>query len=161
MRSSIKLLLLFLVIISFIAFLGGIITAGYYSYWIEGAPLTAKMPSFLVNLVITVGGVLATNFGAVIGLSSSQSSTFNEVSFFQPMGGGASSSESTKPKRSELIQVIGAWGYVLGLLLALVLWLFSNFSEDPEVVVALLGELSKTFIGVIVGALAVALGIEE
>ena len=159
MNNSIKILILFLVALSGISFIGGILAAGYYSNWAPGAPIPEKMPSFLTNLVITVGGVLGTNFGAVVGLSMSKSQAFTEVSFFQPFG--VQKNESVKIKGNERLQVIAAWGYVIGLVMAVIFWLGTNFSEEPGTVVLLLPELSKTLIGVIVGALAVALGLQE
>ncbi len=96
----------------------------------------------IVFIVTSIGGVLATNFGAIVGLPAPELSKSIRL-------------DGDGPKK---VQIIAAYIYVIGLVTALVSWMLESFSEDPKEVVALIPELSKTLIGVFVGTLAVHLG---
>jgi len=141
------------------AFLAGILYAGYYTLWVEQAPKPDNMPDFLLWSVTVIGGVLATNFGAVLGISlTPETLRFNDVKVFQALKRNANTSVSSSSSSIDRIQKIAVYVYLLGLLLALLFFVLNGFQEDAEKSVLLLPELSKTLIGAAVGALAVALG---
>ncbi len=110
----------------------------------------ANMPAFLTHVMTTIGGVLATNLGAVLGLTVAQSA-------------GLISAESLPwyaPTAANL-QVIAAYVYVVGLLAATGLWAAKRFTAGQDHVVSTLPELAKTLLGVMAGALAVMLGVAQ
>ena len=141
-----------LVILASAGFAAGIGAAGYYT--LKKRP--ADMPRFLVQLVTTIGGVLATNLGAVIGFSFKIPPELN-AALAHPLSISAWLGSSAVPVGTQL-QLMAAGLYVIGLLVAVMLWGVAHFSDDPAVVVPTLPELSRTLLGVMVGALAVALG---
>jgi hypothetical protein len=67
--TPLTILFLILVGMAGLFFIIGIGYAGYYS--LKNRP--AHMPPFLTNVTTTIGGVLATNLGAVLGLTVTQS----------------------------------------------------------------------------------------
>jgi hypothetical protein len=103
------------------------------------------MPPFLIWVVTVVGGVLAINFGAVLGID-----VIKKRSIF-------SISELPTAK----FQKIAAYSYLIILLVVIVCWGILGFEDNPDKVVEILPQFSKTLIGVGLGALAVILGIES
>src|SRR5689334_7822398 len=110
--NALTTLLLILVAVAALLFIVGIIFAGYFSW--KNAP--QNMPAFLINVTTIIGGVLATNFGAVIGLSLTPGTGLNAADI-QPW----------YAPTTEHLQVAGAYLYAIGLLLALVLWGLNKF----------------------------------
>jgi predicted transporter len=138
-----KLILFLLACLAGLFFLGGIIAAGILS--IKGKP--KNMPAFLSRTVTTIGGILATNLGAVLGINVVRS---NSPAF-----------RIVQVPTTEVLQNAAAILYLVGLLAALLFWAFKAFKEDPDVVVPTLPELSLTLLGVIGGALAVIIGLSN
>jgi hypothetical protein len=89
-----------------------------------------------------VNPVLAANLGALLGISVS-------------MKGWRGPKTTT-----EVIQWIAACWYVAMLLLAAIFWGLAGFTDDPEKVVALLPEMTKNGIGILVAILAAVLGVQ-
>ncbi len=148
------ILIVLLVVLAGLGFVLGIAEAGYYT----AKRTPAAMPRFLAQVVTTVGAVLATNLGAVLGLSVAD---VQSASTGLPLARAfALSSWLAAPgvPVGTQVQIAAAWIYVIGLIAAAFLWGLRGFSDNPAVVVPTLPELSRTLLGVIVGALAVALG---
>jgi len=105
------------------------------------------MPAFLTRTVTTIGGILATNLGAVLGINVLKS---NSPAF-----------RIMQVPTTEALQNAAAILYLVGLFLALLFWAFKAFKEDPDVVVPILPNLSLTLLGVMGGALAVIIGLSN
>jgi hypothetical protein len=144
--AAIRFLVGSLVALAGVGFIAGVVSAVRYSR--RGMP--AEMPAFLRQVVTAIGGVLATNLGAVLGIKVEQAKTagFDMTSLLFTEGAGT----LTK------LQVGAAYFYILGLLIALYGWWRLKFTEESDKVVVTLPQLSQTLLGVIVGVLAVALG---
>ena len=138
-------LILVLVALAGLLFIVGIVVAGYCS--LRNKP--ENMPEFLAQATTVIGGTLSTNLGAVLGLSVAQS-TNPSPALAEVMAAPANT-----------LQVGAAWLYVGGLIIALVLWGVNRFSNQPQKVVSTLPDLTKTLLGVVVGAMAVALGVSQ
>jgi hypothetical protein len=143
-NSLITMLVLVLVALAALLFLGGIVSAGYWS--LKSQP--DNMPAFLAQATTVIGGTLSTNLGAVLGLAVAQSAR------------GMVSLPSV-PALARPLQIGAAWVYVGGLLLALAFWAWNKFSTEPDKVVSTLPDLTKTLLGVVVGVLAIALGVSR
>ena len=143
--TSVRGLIVLVVALAGIGFIAGIVSAIRYS--LKGTP--EKMPRALQQVITLIGGVLATNFGAVVGIKVEQSTTNGfAAATLNPLVGDAVSG----------LQLGAAWLYFIGLLIACAGWWRLNFTEEPGAVVASLPQLSQTLIGVGGGIVAVALG---
>jgi hypothetical protein len=151
MMTWVELLLLLLLGVVGLLFLGGIVAAGILSF--KSKP--GKMPQFLAHAITTIGSVLATNLGAVLGLNLVEAPGLASTKGLYDLNQIPSLPQA--PSTPEL-QVLAAWVYVIGLIVAFVMWAIKWFPTKPEEVVNTLPELSKTLLGVLVGALVVALG---
>ena len=105
---------------------------------------------FFSESVTLIGAILATNLGAVMGLSAAKVPGYSLniiVSF-----------NNDKVKG---LQVIASYIYFISLVIIGFFWFKTGFSKDPEKVVQILPNMTSTFIGIIVGTLAVSLGVKE
>jgi len=107
-------------------------------------PDVSQMPSFLSNLITTIGAVLATNLGATLGLPKPPEFSLSPLGFI------------SHPIVINF-QMTACYVYLLTLLAAAIVWGTKDFTQDPTKVVATIPELTKTFLGVIVGVLAITL----
>ena len=144
MPKEIRILAFSLVAMAGLLFLSCILVAGYYSLWVEGAPDPDKMPRFLAENATAIGAVLGTNLGAALGIRRVSQRWRRKKSDY-----------------SETLRIAAAWFYTIALLIGFVFWAMTGFEEDIKKVVATLPELSRTLAGVIVGTLAVMLGVED
>jgi hypothetical protein len=138
-----------------ILFFGFVSLAGLlYCYGIFVAiRLTTKetpgdMPRFVDQMITTIGGVLATNLGAVLGIKFAEGSSLLSLQLQTPA-----------PTIPGTLQIIAAVLYAIGLLAAIIAWLCKGFTNDPNIVVPAIPRLSQTLLGVAVGALALAIGV--
>lgn len=123
-----------------------------------------EMPEFLSTTAIAIAGVLSTNLGAVIGVTiqkpSGKNLSWNPFTFF------------SNPNITTL-QIFASYFYIAALLAALIVWGTKEFSEAATVdkdgklvagvpiVVPLIPVFAKSLVGVLVGALTVALGVNS
>jgi hypothetical protein len=149
MPKPITYLLSILIALGCVTFAYGVIKACMIS--LEKAPDLSLMPLFLASAVTSIAAVLATNLGAVLGIAIAnpqslyrQSSTWNPLKVF------------SKPDPTTW-QTLACYVYIIGLLSAAVVWGIKNFTTDSNQIVALIPEMTKSLLGVIVGALAVSL----
>ncbi len=143
---GIRFLVFLILLLAGVGFIAGLISAIQFSF--SGTP--DDMPRFIRQVVTAIGGILATNLGAVLGVKIEQAKSlgFDTKRFFVGAVGDAPST----------LQLVAAYLYVFGLLVALWGWWKLGFTEDPSKVVVTLPQLSQTLLGVAVGVLAVALG---
>ncbi|MBK9792649.1 MAG: hypothetical protein IPP60_05995 [Sphingobacteriales bacterium] len=116
--------------------------------------VTGLFPRFLNISVLTISGYLSMNAGAVLGFTIKGPSLYFK------------NSSKWNPKNliknifidSEAIQIFACYFYVFGLLLALITYGIDGFSDNEKEYVPLIASFSTSFIGVIAGALGIALG---
>ena len=106
----------------------------------SGTPST--LPSFINQVILGIGGALATHFGAFLGITFSQGKGLRGL--FDPF--------KALGKPDNMAGGL-AIVYFLSLVVAIILWGISGFSENFAIV---LKDLASTFIGVFAGALIVA-----
>ena len=147
MTKAIKILLFFFVAFAGLFFLYGVVQAIYYSF----AKTPTEMPAFLTFSITAIGGVLATNFGAVLGLKIAEGTRFFS---FKKTGLMEEQVPST-------IQIAATFLYAFVLVGAFIAWLLLKFESNPKLIVLAIPNLSKTLVGVAVGALAVALNVNH
>lgn len=123
-------------------FAAGVLVAGGYSLWFEGAPRPQDMPGIVSYFVSAVNGTLAANLGAVLGISIS-------------LHGWRDPATPT-----EKLQWAAAGWYVFILLVAAAIWAVAKFTEDPSKVVSLLPEMTKNAVGIFIAILAAVLGVQ-
>ena len=149
-----------------------LLAGGFYIYGVFSACKVswgeneAAYKAFSPNLsfaVTTIAGILATNFGAVLGITISNplsrfrnTETWNPLNFFS----------ATDPKK---LQVFACYFYIFTLLAAGIVWAHQDFDDavkaelkdGKEIItlnfVPLVFELSKTLIGVLIGTLTLVL----
>jgi len=146
MKKSIEILIAFLFAVGCLAYIYGIYQACYIS--LQADPDLSKMPAFLSSIVTSIGAVLATNLGAVLGIAiAAPTSSFAQASW-KPLA------VFTSPTPTN-VQITACYLYVLILVVVSIVWGIKDF--DTVHVVSTIPELTKTFLGVIVGVLAITL----
>lgn len=137
-------ILFFLASLGGLFFLVGILIAGILTQ--KGTP--ELMSPFVVETVTLIGGVLAINLGAVLGISVARRK--------------APSFRVWAVPTQEAFQIAAVIFYIVGLLLAAVFWALTGFKENPNegsvLVVSTLPELTRILVGVIGGAILAILG---
>ena len=109
--------------------------AGYYSY---NGP-ASKMPPFLIEAVTLIGGALAMNFGATLGIEGKE---FND--------GLLATNALTLGQQ---IRLLGAAFYFASLLLAVWWWWMCGWTKDSDQIVRTIPEQSRMFLGILAGAI--------
>lgn len=159
MNNPLRPLIILLVTLAGLIFAYAIIQAG-----INSLRSVQAFPDFLSNAVVIIAGVLSTNFGSVLG-----------ITLVPPKGGapepakflglrptiqsGKKASNANTTDGTQKLQIIASWVYVGGLTVATIFYIIAISKNIPNAgIVPLLPELSKTLIGVLFGALTVALG---
>jgi hypothetical protein len=142
--KAIKILTYCLVAFAGLFFLYVVILAIIYS--LKETP--DKMPEIANWAITAIGGVLAINLGAVLGLKIAEGTSFKSFKI-----------KALKEPVPSAIQIGAAFLYVLILFVALIVWAILGFESKPENIVPAIPSLSKTLCGVIVGTLAAALNV--
>lgn len=149
---------MFLVAIASLIYIYGVFIACYYTLnrKFDGQIKLTLIPVFITQSINLIGGVLATTFGAFLGITID---TANKKSDEEggPIGFQLLSLTVSEVSDKYLHQAIASCVYILGLTVCLVIWGFRKFNEDPTIVVPILPEMSKTLLGAAVGALIVLL----
>lgn len=119
-----------------------------------------KIPETLDTLTTTIGAILLTNLGAVLGISLSQpkSALANRTSFSK-----ASLEISEPMNKREILQYIAVLIYLTVLFACFITWAFYSFQTSGEAkpIVSLVEQYGKTLIGVITAYIAFALGVTK
>ena len=121
-----------------LGYFGAIIYAGVESLRTDGPP---EIPEILTFVVTSVGGILATFWGALLAVYRSR----------KPPSPGSSDGKFTK------IQVIAAYGFIIALATGTLFWIVDGLSENSAVI---LRNCAYTLVGTIVGVLAVMLNVD-
>ncbi len=135
--KALRPLIVFILMLAGVVYVGGIIWAG----------LGKTVSDDAVFAITAIAGVLATNFGALLGITVSMSgSTHHPLSL---------TLRKAQRTTTDLLQVIAAYVYFVGLLAAAAFNLRGDVGGGD-----MLRNMTSTLIGVIVGVLAVALATE-
>jgi len=149
MPKPITFLLSVLIALGCATFAYGIFKACAVS--LQRVPDLSLMPLFLASAVTSIAAVLATNLGAVLGIAiANPQSLYRQRKSWNPLRA------FTNPNPT-VWQTLACYVYIIGLLAAAVVWGIKNFTTDNKQIVALIPEMTKSLLGVIVGALAVSL----
>ena len=147
MNKTIKYMLCFLILTGYLAYIYGVFKACVVSWPADSTDY--KMAAFLSFAVTGIAGVLSTNLGAVLGLTvTNKNSRFNNRDAF------LLKKLLTDPTAA---QILACYLFILSLAAAAVVWGHRDFTEDPDKIVPLIPQMTKTLLGVIVGAVAVSL----
>ncbi len=159
MNSSLKNLVTFLVFLAAAFYMGSIIAAGIISY--NGGRTIDPILSFATSVI---GGVLATNLGAVLGITVTRHRKLLTASDPAKFLGLMPTFQKDHANHQQIssnqkLQIIACYFYIISLALALVFYYIAIVTNDhhPEPL-PVLADLSKTLIGVLAGALILALG---
>lgn len=151
--NPIGILKVLLISLACISFIYGIYKACKIS--LEKEPDLTLMPAFLSNLVTSIAAILATNLGAVIGIT-----VINDNSEFRNLSTWNLTNLFSENAPSAW-QALACFIYILGLLAAAIVWAIKNFTSDEKKVVSLIPELTKSLVGVVVGVLAISLNVPK
>lgn len=139
-----------LLLIAFSLYVYGIYKAIYKPDCSSGV---CKIPEPLDTLVATMGAILLTNLGAVLGISVAKPHSALAAKTLL-------SEHDTNPDltTTETIQYVAMLFYLVALIACFIKWAKENFSSDPSKVVSLISQNAKTLIGVITAYIAFVLG---
>ena len=155
--NPLRPLVIFIVAVAALAYVGGIIYAGVVSLQSPGNP---ELPEVVTHAVTGIGGTLATHFGAIFGIS--QLSTSQPGNPPSPLRVEAWASVLPRlkddPPIISRIQVFAAYLYLISLFVGVLFWGLDKFSSESA---DILRNMSFTFVGVIVGVLAVVLNVRK
>lgn len=147
--STANYLIAILVILGLLTFLYGVGYACVKS-WPKKNSSTPGIPEYISLTLTNIATILGTNVGGVIGITIAKPGTnYNKAVFWNP------SMLISDPNPTSL-QVIACYVYIIALLATLVVLVHQNF--DKGKVVPVVYDLSKSFLGMILGAMAVAFG---
>ncbi|MEO5776688.1 MAG: hypothetical protein ABIQ27_07265 [Flavobacterium sp.] len=141
-KDPVEIIIIALFAIGCFGYAYGILKACFIS--LAKIPDVSKMPAFLSNLITTIGAVLATNLGAILGLPKTETPSLSPFTFF------------IEPTVTNF-QITACLIYLLALLVSSVVWGIKNFTTDSTQIVPTLPDQAKTFLGVLVGVLAITL----
>lgn len=118
------------------------------------------IPEPLATLTTTIGAILLTNLGAVLGISVSQPES--------ALAGKTLISRKIKEEpppltKRELIQFAAVLIYIVTLLACFITWAHASFRNEDDIkpVVPLVEQYGKTLIGVITAYIAFVLGVSR
>jgi len=148
MNPFVNILIGFLFSVGCLAYLYGIYKACAIS--LQKNPVLSDMSPFLSSIVTSIGAVLATNLGAVLGFTISDPNSALAEAARNPFSVFSNPTPSNE-------QVMACFLYVLTLFAVSVVWGIKKFTDDPLQVVPTVPQLTKTFLGVIVGVFAIIL----
>lgn len=135
-----KPLITFLLLVGAALYFGGILYAGVRSIQKSGEP---DINDFIKYVVASLGGVLGTHLGAVLGISR----TRGGGGLGLPATGYATAAGLSR--RQGRLQIAAAYFYVISLAAALGLWAIDGFSVNSAELIRTMG---VNLVGVIVGS---------
>lgn len=124
----------------------------------EKSTTILKIPETLETFTTSVGAILLTNLGAVLGISVVAPNAPIARIALSP---AAFATVPTPISMREKIQVVAILIYVISLMACTLAWGVATFKAHPAPVAALIPQYGKTFIGVITAYLAFTLAINQ
>jgi hypothetical protein len=152
---------LILLIVGFatIAYIGGILWAGIASVT---SPTMPKIPELVTQAITAIGAVLATNFGALFGISQftsidkSANPTYLNIKKLYKLP--LLTDAKNKTPFLDKLPIYAAYLYFISLFVATVFWCIDGFSDQCAQV---LKNMTSTLIGAATGVLAVYLNVKK
>lgn len=158
--NPIKPLITGLIVLAGVFYLFAIIKAGIVS--VKG---TGEFNEYFGHIVTVIGGVLSTNFGAVLGVTLSPPGDPTREGLlrqqrkpFLQLHSSINENDDGQPTGNQKMQILACYFYVVSLVVALIFWLVAMSKDHDNKIISVLPELAKTLLGVFVGALTVGLG---
>lgn len=112
-------------------------------------------PEMLETITTSIGAILLTNLGAVLGISVTRPNTVMARIRLSP----AAIAVPEPASQREKIQIAAVLIYVISLIACSVHWALSTFRATPVAVVSLIPQYGKTLIGVISAYFALVLAV--
>ncbi len=153
----------------FIGWLLVLAAFGLYAYGIEQAIYQSlsklppgqkpSIPEPLDVMVSSIGAILLTNLGAVLGISVTNPDSGLARKFLLIKAGAAPIPPPLNSR--EKIQYAGVIIFILALISCFIVWAKKGFSSDAAEIVSVIPQLGKTLIGVVSAYLAFILGVNK
>ncbi len=150
--------------VAFVGWLLLISALGFYGYGIYAA-ITQTLsssesepiiyPEFLSTSIGSIQALLLTNLGMLLGISVA--SPTSNVARFLKLTKQSQGVVSSPIDLKEQIQLFALIAYILSLIACLITWITVGFNTDSKIVVSVITESSKMFIGVVLAYLTVVL----
>jgi hypothetical protein len=153
---------LILLIVGFaaLAYIGGILWAGIASIQCPKVPV--ELPDLVTQTITSIGAVLATNFGALFGISKFVNENRGKnptlINIKKWYGLPVMPKSENKVAFLDKLPVYAAYLYFISLILALVFWGITGFSDQSA---QILKNMTSTLIGAAAGVLAVYLNVTK
>lgn len=150
--KELRPLILLMVGVAVTAYFAGIIWAGFASLAKETVP---KIPEIVTLTITAIGAILATNFGAQLGIARfikvNPASNPNLIISKRFMGLPLVTNANNKFSILDHLPIIATYLYFISLTMALIFWGLDKLSDDSAQV---LKNMSSTLIGALAGLLA-------
>jgi hypothetical protein len=114
-----------------------------------------KYPEFLATSIGSIQALLLTNLGILLGISVKAPTS--GIARYLKLTGGTQGVTASPLELKEQIQLFAMVIYVISLIACLITWVSVDFVTDSKLVVSLITESSKMFIGVVLAYLTVVL----
>jgi hypothetical protein len=137
---------------------------GFYAYGIYSAIIQTLSssdtqpiiyPEFLSTTIGSIQALLLTNLGMLLGISVT--SPTSNVAKFLKLTKQSQGVVSSPMELKEQVQLFALVIYILSLVACLITWISIDFNTDSKIVVSVITESSKMFIGVVLAYLTVVL----
>lgn len=158
--KQLRPLILLIVGFTAIAYIGGILWAGIASIKCPKVPV--QIPDLVTQAITGIGAVLATNFGALFGISQfaneNRGNNPTLINIKKWYGLPVMSNSEDKVPFLDKLPIYAAYLYFISLLLALIFWCIAGLSDQSA---QILKNMTSTLIGAAVGVLAVSLNVKK
>jgi hypothetical protein len=149
----------FLVLLAFGLYVFGIGYGIYQSFPSSGTPV--PLPDALDIMISSLGAILLTNLGAVLGISVANPSSALAKKIMPSFTNEATENVENPMNLREQLQYMAMFIYLLCLTACFICWAVKGFKSDAENVIVLIPQMGKTLIGVITAYLAFILGKQQ
>lgn len=149
-----------LLVIAALGFYGyGVFEAIYLSWPGDVSPEPIKYSEVLSSTIGSIQALLLANLGMVLGISISnpQSGLAKSLMLNKNTSVDVSLAPATPLDVKEKVQLWALLIYVIVLIACLITWIKNEFSTDPKIVVSIIPESGKMFIGVVLAYLTAVL----
>jgi hypothetical protein len=149
----------FLVLLAFGLYFFGIAYGIYRCFPSSGAPI--PLPDALDIMISSLGAILLTNLGAVLGISVANPSSALAKKIMPAFTNKAVENIENPMNLREQLQYMAMLIYLLCLTACFICWAVKGFKADAQYVIAIIPQMGKTLIGVVTAYLAFILGKQQ